>query len=89
MMGEDGMWSGYMINYNLGNDLHRTPFGGRNFEYMSECPILNYLAGAVEVEAMEKTGSHAGPSTLSATTRNSTAKVLSASSMNRRSARAT
>ena len=35
MMGEDGMWSGYMINYNLGNDLHRTPFGGRNFEYMS------------------------------------------------------
>lgn len=61
MMGEDGMWSGYMINYNLGNDLHRTPFGGRNFEYMSECPILNYLAGAVEVEAMEKTGSHAGP----------------------------
>lgn len=61
MMGEDGMWSGYMINYNLGNDLHRTPFGGRNFEYMSECPILNYLAGAVEVKAMEKTGSHAGP----------------------------
>lgn len=61
MMGEDGMWSGYMINYNIGNDLHRTPFGGRNFEYMSECPILNYLAGAVEVEAMEKTGSHAGP----------------------------
>lgn len=61
MMGEDGLWSGHMINYNLGNDLHRTPFGGRNFEYMSECPILNYLAGAVEVEAMEKTGSHAGP----------------------------
>ena len=28
---------------------------------MSECPILNYLAGAVEVEAMEKAGSHAGP----------------------------
>lgn len=61
MMGEDGMWSNYMINYNLGNDLHRTPFGGRNFEYMSECPTMNYLAGAVEVEAMEKTGSHAAP----------------------------
>ena len=44
-----------------GGNTHRTPFGGRNFEYMSECPILNYLAGAVEVEAMEKTGSHAGP----------------------------
>lgn len=61
MMGEDGMWSKFMINYNLGNDLHRTPFGGRNFEYMSECPTMNYLAGAVEVEAMEKTGSHAAP----------------------------
>lgn len=61
MMGEDGMWSNFMINYNLGNDLHRTPFGGRNFEYMSECPTMNYLAGAVEVEAMEKTGSHAAP----------------------------
>ena len=61
MMGEDGMWSKFMINYNVGNDLHRTPFGGRSFEYMSECPTMNYLAGAVEVEAMEKTGSHAAP----------------------------
>ena len=61
MMGEDGLWSKFMINYNVGNDLHRTPFGGRNFEYMSECPILNYLAGAAEVIAMEKTGSHAAP----------------------------
>ncbi len=61
MMGEDGMWSNFMINYNVGNDLHRTPFGGRSFEYMSECPTMNYLAGAVEVEAMEKTGSHAAP----------------------------
>ena len=61
MLGEDGLWSNYMINYTIGNDLHRTPFGGRNFEYMSECPTLNYLAGAIEVEAMEKTGSHAAP----------------------------
>ena len=61
MLGEDGMWSKFMINYNLGNDLHRTPFGGRNFEYMSECPTMNYLAGAVEVEAMQKTGSNAAP----------------------------
>ncbi len=61
MMGEDGMWANFMINYNVGNDLHRTPFGGRNFEYMSECPTLNYLAGAAEVIATEKTGSHAAP----------------------------
>jgi len=61
MMGEDGLWSGHMINYNIGNDLHRTPFGGRNFEYMSECPTLNYLAAIPQVEAMEKTGSHSSP----------------------------
>ncbi len=61
MMGEEGLWSNFMINYNVGNDLHRTPYGGRNFEYMSECPTLNYLAGAAEVIAMEKTGSHAAP----------------------------
>lgn len=61
MLGEDGMWSKFMINYNVGNDLHRTPFGGRSFEYMSECPTMSYLAGAAEVEAMEKTGSHAAP----------------------------
>ena len=61
MMGEDGLWSKFMINYNVGNDLHRTPFGGRSFEYMSECPTLNYLASIPQVEATEKTGSHAGP----------------------------
>ena len=61
MMGEDGLWSGHMVNYNVGNDLHRTPFGGRNFEYMSECPTLNYLAAIPQVVEMEKTGSHSSP----------------------------
>jgi beta-glucosidase len=61
MMGEDGLWSKFMINYNVGNDLHRTPFGGRSFEYMSECPTMNYLAAIPQVEATEKTGSHAAP----------------------------
>lgn len=60
-LGEDGLWSTFMINYNVGNNLHRTPFGGRNFEYMSECPTLNYLAGIPQVQAMEATGSHAAP----------------------------
>ena len=61
MLGEDGLWSGFMINYSIGGNLHRTPFGGRNYEYMSECPILSYLASIPETEAMEATGSHAGP----------------------------
>ena len=61
MLAEDGLWSGFMINYNVGNDLHRTPFGGRNYEYMSECPTMNYLASIPQVEAMEGKGSHAAP----------------------------
>lgn len=60
LMGEDGLWSGLMINYSLGADLHRTPFGGRNYEYMSECPIMSYLASIPETIAMEATGSHMG-----------------------------
>ena len=60
LMGEDGLWSGFMINYSLGGDLHRTPFGGRNYEYMSECPVMSYLAGIPETIAMEQTGSHMG-----------------------------
>ena len=59
LMGEEAMFCGFMENYNIGADLHRTPFGGRNFEYMSEDPILSYLASIPEVEAMEKTGTHA------------------------------
>lgn len=61
LMGEDGLWSGFMINYSLGADLHRTPFGGRNYEYMSECPTMSYLASIPETIAMEKTGSHMAP----------------------------
>lgn len=61
MMGEDALWSGFMINYSIGGNLHRTPFGGRNFEYMSECPTMSYLASIPEVIAMEATGVSAAP----------------------------
>lgn len=61
MMGEESLWSNLMENYNVGGDLHRTPFGGRSFEYMTEDPNLAYLAAIPEVEAMEKTGSHSAP----------------------------
>ncbi|MBO4988965.1 MAG: glycoside hydrolase family 3 C-terminal domain-containing protein [Clostridia bacterium] len=61
LMGEESTWANLMENYNTGADLHRTPFGGRSFEYMSECPTMSYLASIPEVEAMEKTGTHAAP----------------------------
>ena len=61
LLGEEGLWSKFMINYNVGCNLHRTPFGGRNFEYMSECANMTYLVGTLQVTEMEKTGSHAAP----------------------------
>ncbi len=61
LMGEDGLWGGCMENYNVGANLHRTPFGGRNPEYMTECPTMAYLAAIPEVLAMEQTGSHSAP----------------------------
>lgn len=59
LMGEEGLWRGNMENFGIGANLHRTPFGGRNFEYYSECPALTYFAAMAEVEAMESTGVHA------------------------------
>lgn len=61
LMGEEGLWSGFMISYNVGANLHRTPFGGRNYEYMSECANMTYLVSILQVTEMEKSGSHAGP----------------------------
>ena len=61
LMGEEAMFYGAMENYNVGANLHRTPFGGRNFEYMSEDSIMSYLASIPEVEGMESKGTHAAP----------------------------
>ena len=44
-----------------GCNLHRTPFGGRSFEYFSEDANLNYLAASHIVAAIEAKGVHAGP----------------------------
>ncbi len=60
-MGEDALWSGFMINYNTGVNLHRTPFGGRNFEYISECPFMTYMSGYYQTIAMQECGTLAGP----------------------------
>lgn len=59
-MGEEALWSRLMINYNIGGDLHRTPFGGRSFEYCSEDSYMTYLVSIPEVLAMEACGTHAG-----------------------------
>ena len=61
LMGAECNVRGITQTYNIGVDLHRTPFGGRSFEYMSECPTMSYLASIPEVQAMEEQGVHSAP----------------------------
>lgn len=44
-----------------GVDTHRTPFGGRNFEYYSEDATLAYELGAATAKAMEEMGVSVAP----------------------------
>jgi beta-glucosidase len=44
--------------YGPGNNIHRTPFGGRNFEYYSEDGFLSGKMSAYEVAAIEAKGVH-------------------------------
>jgi beta-glucosidase len=46
---------------NIGADLHRTPFGGRAGEYLSECPNLTALAGEIMAREMTSRGYAGGP----------------------------
>ncbi len=60
LMAEECLYLGMMEDWMPGVNLHRTPFGGRNFEYYSEDAVMNYLCETPEVQAMEAKGVHAG-----------------------------
>ena len=60
LMAEECMYLGMAEDWMPGGNLHRTPFGGRNFEYYSEDANMNYLCEIPEVLAMEAKGVHAG-----------------------------
>lgn len=55
-MAEDGMASGQSGVYGFGANMHRTPYGGRNFEYYSEDTTMSYIAGAIQTKAATEKG---------------------------------
>ncbi|WP_440897751.1 glycoside hydrolase family 3 C-terminal domain-containing protein [Amphibacillus sp. Q70] len=57
-MGEMAVEMGVSGWYAPGSNLHRAAFGGRNFEYYSEDPLLSGKIGANAVEAIGNYGVH-------------------------------
>lgn len=58
-IGEDCLWAGYSGLYGFGLNTHRTPYGGRTFEYYSEDPVLGGVLCAAEVKGMATKGCNA------------------------------
>lgn len=52
----DCLWSGVSFLYGTGANTHRTPYGGRNFEYYSEDGFLSGEICTAETFAMEERG---------------------------------
>jgi beta-glucosidase len=55
-LAEDSYYNGLGMVYGGGADFHRTPYGGRNFEYYSEDSILSYIDGRLQGAMMSKRG---------------------------------
>ncbi len=60
-LGEDSLFAKVHQLWSPGLNLHRTPYGGRNFEYYSEDPTLCYLMSSLEVEQMQSKGLNVAP----------------------------
>lgn len=54
--GEDALWAGYAGLYGPGLNMHRSPYGGRNFEYFSEDSVLAGKMCSALSEAIEAKG---------------------------------
>lgn len=59
MMGEDAIWAGYGGLYGIGLNVHRSPYGGRAYEYYSEDPFLSGIMATYEVKALQSHGCNA------------------------------
>lgn len=58
IVGEDCLAANVAILYGPGANTHRTPYGGRNFEYYSEDGVLASEIGRAEVAGIQENGVH-------------------------------
>ena len=56
LMGEDCIFTKVMATLGVGGNLHRSPFGGRSMDYMTEDANLAYLAGKSEALGLRSKG---------------------------------
>lgn len=56
--GEDMLWSGMAGLYGMGINTHRSAFGGRNFEYYSEDPVLMGKIAGQTTKGMASRGAY-------------------------------
>ena len=56
IVGEDCLAAEITFLYGPGANTHRTPYGGRNFEYYSEDSVLSSEIGKAEVSGIEENG---------------------------------
>ena len=56
IIGEDCLANGYAGLYGPGNNIHRSPYSGRNFEYYSEDGFLSGKMSNAEVSAIHSNG---------------------------------
>ena len=59
LLGEDAIWAGYGGFYGIGLNTHRSPYGGRLYEYFSEDGFLAGTMAAKEVAALQAHGCNA------------------------------
>ncbi|OZG59733.1 Glycosyl hydrolase family 3 N terminal domain-containing protein [Bifidobacterium lemurum] len=55
-IGEDGLWTNTQGWWGPGANTHRTPYGGRNFEYYSEDSFLGGTIGAEDIAGAQSKG---------------------------------
>ncbi len=58
IVGNDCLAAQVAFLYGPGANTHRTPYGGRNFEYYSEDGYLSSAIGAAEIKGIEEKGVH-------------------------------